>query len=242
MEKTIKGVKQVYTVTNDGEVWYSSDGVRRRVRTYTSDKGYEQVHVYRTDGTGLTTTVHRLVALAFIKVVEGRHQVNHIDSNKLNNHWTNLEWVNQQENMDHAVANDVYTRFRKVYQYTVEYRLLNVYDSVTEAMCYNSDLTYNDMTKCLSESTPNMFAKGYYWFNSMLEEIPKRSKYSKTFMPIQVTKNDILIGVYADINELMDKFPCFTSKGSLSTCISKGKPYKGYKLHRLEVPSAVVNE
>lgn len=51
-------------------------------------------------------SVHRLVADAF---VEGRREettdVNHKDLNKVNNHWTNLEWVTHSENILHGTAN-----------------------------------------------------------------------------------------------------------------------------------------
>lgn len=47
-------------------------------------------------------TVHRLVALAFIPLIEGKNYVNHKDGNVLNNHYTNLEWTTNRENLCHA--------------------------------------------------------------------------------------------------------------------------------------------
>lgn len=46
--------------------------------------------------------VHRLVASAFIPNPNNLPQVNHIDGNKQNNHYTNLEWCDQSYNVLHS--------------------------------------------------------------------------------------------------------------------------------------------
>lgn len=51
--------------------------------------------------------VHRIVAELFVKnpAVNFKKQVNHIDSNRANNNFTNLEWVSHAENVSHATKN-----------------------------------------------------------------------------------------------------------------------------------------
>ena len=53
--------------------------------------------------------VHRLVADLFIKNLKKYSHVNHIDSNKTNNHFSNLEWCTHLQNIEHATRNDAYS-------------------------------------------------------------------------------------------------------------------------------------
>lgn len=68
----------------------------------TDKYGYYVVCLFK-DKVRQYTTVHRLVAFAFLGNDDSLLQVNHIDANKSNNHPSNLEWVTPQQNIDHAI-------------------------------------------------------------------------------------------------------------------------------------------
>lgn len=106
--KDIEGFEGMYQVSNEGRVISLPRKRVRNMRFMTPNKtkiGYLIIRL-RKNGKLYGKSIHRLVAKAF---VDGRtdikKEVNHIDCNKENNHWTNLEWVTRSENMIHARGN-----------------------------------------------------------------------------------------------------------------------------------------
>lgn len=66
-----------------------------------SEQGYARVFLH-SKGIRKCYNVHRLVAESFIPKTIELNVVNHIDGNKLNNSVSNLEWVTNKENLEHA--------------------------------------------------------------------------------------------------------------------------------------------
>lgn len=64
--------------------------------------GYATVTMHN-NGKKLREKVHRIVAKLFCDNSGEFNVVNHIDGNKLNNHYTNLEWCTQRHNNIHAI-------------------------------------------------------------------------------------------------------------------------------------------
>lgn len=63
--------------------------------------GYYAIYLSKNNIVG-RYTAHRLTAQAFIQNKENKPYINHIDSNKLNNNVSNLEWCTAKENIQHA--------------------------------------------------------------------------------------------------------------------------------------------
>lgn len=74
----------------------------REMRCKPNTRGYPQVYL-RNAPTFRNVVVHRLVAMAFIANPDNLPEVNHIDTIKTNNVWTNLEWISRVGNHNHAV-------------------------------------------------------------------------------------------------------------------------------------------
>lgn len=95
-----------YAVSQDGVVidLHTGDNVvtakRYAVNSYTSVEIFDPVIDSKR-----SVQVHRLVAFAWVNNPSPteRHYVNHIDGNKQNNHYKNLEWCTMCENNVHAV-------------------------------------------------------------------------------------------------------------------------------------------
>jgi len=93
----IEGLEN-YQVTEDGQVYNTK--TKRYRKHFINPGGYAVVNIM-IKAKSRTFQVHRLVAAAFCKN-DGYPVVNHIDGDKLNNHYTNLEWCSHAHNRLHS--------------------------------------------------------------------------------------------------------------------------------------------
>ena len=112
--KDIKGFEGLYQVSNTGKVRSLDREITKpnkygevqnfklkgkELRFNDNGKGYLSVQL----GRGNRKYVHRLVAEAFVDNPNNSPSINHIDNNTKNNKASNVEWVTQQENIQHKV-------------------------------------------------------------------------------------------------------------------------------------------
>jgi hypothetical protein len=94
-----------YSVSNKGRVINTKTNTL--LKPYVNNHGYSTVTLY--GETEKKYLVHRLVLLAFDPIADSEKlQVNHLNGNKKDNSFLNLEWVSHQENIDHAIKNNLF--------------------------------------------------------------------------------------------------------------------------------------
>mgnify|MGYP002409568596 CR=1 FL=1 len=116
--KDVVGFEDYYEVSNTGKVRRKDhitvykNGARARfsqtiLKPSVFKKGYLMVFL-SVKSKKKAKSVHRIVAEAFIPNPENKETVNHIDCDKTNNHVSNLEWLSNEENIQHSVENGRY--------------------------------------------------------------------------------------------------------------------------------------
>lgn len=101
----INGYDSLYKINRLGDIISIKTDIKEecKLNPYLV-KGYPTVKLYINGRqTSKQLLIHRLVAIQFIQNPENKPQVNHIDGNKLNYNYKNLEWVTARENQTHMI-------------------------------------------------------------------------------------------------------------------------------------------
>lgn len=131
--ETIEGEEWKDLIIDDITLGISSHGRIYTVRNFITygyfDDGYMRFHINKKQ-----YSVHRLVCLVFDPIqTPENYVVNHIDGNKTNNHYLNLEWTTQSDNIIKAHDIGLIERRKKVIQYTLDGDYIQSFESLTSA-------------------------------------------------------------------------------------------------------------
>ena len=133
--KEILGYEGYYSISSNGDVF--SHITNKLIIGDKNQIGYKRVTLYIPIKKRFF--VHRLVALHFVDGYSPDLVVNHIDGNKTNNNYVNLEWITRSENDLHAFRlklrkpNPSKPKY-KVLQYDLKTNeTIKIYNNVQEA-------------------------------------------------------------------------------------------------------------
>ena len=128
------------------------------MKTVKKINGYEFVTIVSDNSKTLKIRIHRLVVHFFINKYENKMIINHIDENKYNNYYKNLEITLQKENIRHSMA-------LKINKYTLDMKLINEYNCMKDAANELKIEKYGNISKCCQGKLKSAY--GFIWrFNN----------------------------------------------------------------------------
>ena len=175
--KQIKGYEDLYQIDEFGNVYSNGKGkstcpnwnVKRIIKPSLKKNGYLSIKLFK-DGKRKYYLVHRLVAENYLTNELNFPQVNHKDANKINNHFTNLEWCTAKENILHSkflglqkskkgIENSC---SKQILQFDLNNNFIKEWGSINEV---KRELNYNSfgIIKCCKKIKKYKTAYGFKW-------------------------------------------------------------------------------
>lgn len=148
-----------YFVSNYGEIRRKlKSGRWRYLNTKAVDRyGYPKITI-SVDGKNKTINIHRMVAELFVPNPEGKPQVNHINGDKENNRFTNLEWVSAEENMQHCYTKLHNRATKPIIRMSADLREFKLFPSVS-----NASQEMGLAPKTITEAAGTYYSGGKQW-------------------------------------------------------------------------------
>ena len=169
--KEIDGYNGLYEISNLGRIksyckgrW----GKRKNGKILKCSRPSKNREYFQVDLKGKRYLVHRLVAIHFISNNMNYDQVNHIDGNKQNNIYTNLEWCNNQYNVQHYFNNNPNTipkgkdhhRSISILQFDKNYNFIKEWGCIFDVE-RQLGIKHNSISNCLANKTKT--SGGFIW-------------------------------------------------------------------------------
>lgn len=168
--KDIPEFENLYQISNYGRIF----SIRRnKIRKLHNVKGYYHI-ILCNNAIDFEFKVHRLVAKAFIPNPKNKPEVNHKKGIKTDNRAWMLEWCTTKENAQHAFKTGLRKatpasfklgcifpkRRKKVFQYTLNGKLIKKFSSLTEAS-KSIKKGHSQISRCINKKIDSAF--GFIW-------------------------------------------------------------------------------
>lgn len=215
-----------YYISNQGRLRNGN-----RLLTLSEHNGYYCYNLKRKQ-----QRVHRLVAEKFVDNPKNLKIVNHINGNKLDNKYTNLEWCTHTENVNHAIKMGLKKNVKKVIQFDKDNNIISMFDSCVDA----------ERKLGINQSNINMCCKGK-------SNIYDKDK-NKLFFKFLEDTDDLINKKIDDSNikfkpkkirveSIKRKINVYDKKGNLlEICKSRLDASKKYKVNRNTITKYCNNE
>lgn len=160
-----------YEISNYGTVRNSRNMI---LSTPLNDDGYAVVGLTNKDGYRKGYRVHQLVAHTFISdKIREDDVVNHLDENRNNNYYKNLEWSTQHNNVIYSIGRPMKMIDMETNQ------ILIIFRSVRQAATYFARVSTSSMRRCCRGEVPE--THGFKW------------EYLKENETLDDFKNDVFV-------------------------------------------------
>ena len=130
-----------YMVSNHGDVLNINRN--KRLSLSIQKDGYKKVTLTY-QGSKTTHLVHRLVGLAFLPNPFNLQEINHIDEDKINNFYLNLEWCTQ-------LYNSAYSNAKIFKAISPDGEAVTIHN--LNKFCKENDLNYNAMYRIVKRTS-----------------------------------------------------------------------------------------
>lgn len=175
--KNIKELDNEYQISNFGRI-RKSDTHYIRSQNFNNKNQYIAMRFY-INKKWITLRPHRLVAIYFVENPNNYKVVNHIDMDKHNNYYKNLEWCTQKHNQNEAMKHkpqmikgikkyNRYEKTKRIVQLDKEGNYLAIYPNAEIAgkitgICSRNILQVVNKTPFNSKGAIRKSAGGYKW-------------------------------------------------------------------------------
>lgn len=151
----VKALEKTKEVINNGKKYIKK--IKEKDLKCSYHNGYRTVGLTK-NGKTKTTYIHRLVAEAFIDNPNNYKIINHIDEDKSNNYYKNLEWCTYQYN--NTYGNRLENIKKPILQYDKKFNFIKRWNSATDA---EKELLIcaNEIRNCCRFTIKS--AGGYIW-------------------------------------------------------------------------------
>lgn len=212
-----------YSVTEDGKVY--NNQTKKWLKGKINKRGYRWFHL-KIDGKDKLCSCHRMVLETYCPNPNSKTlEINHKDGDKLNNCLENLEWMTKQENIQHAIDNNlIFTQ--PVYAFDDNRKLIGYWSSLAELKRMTGWQIGPISRNCKEEKRVKI--NGYYWNYSPEPNFEIFKITSGKAKPLgQYDLNGNLIETYPSRSSAAKALNCNPFHIS-EACNGKIKSYKGF--------------